>query len=34
MEESCEGVENTGRWPCGVCGLDVDINLMQCTSCH
>ena len=30
----CEGVENTGRWPCGVCGLDVDINLMQCTSCH
>lgn len=34
MEESCEGVENTGKWPCCVCGLDVDINLMQCTSCH
>ena len=32
--ESHKGVQNTARWPCGVCGRGVDKNSIQCTKCH
>jgi len=32
--ESRNGVQNTGRWPCDVCGRGVGINSMQCTNCQ
>ena len=33
-EESHNGVQNTGRWPCGVCGRGVGRNSIQCTKCQ
>jgi len=32
--ESDKGVQNTGRWPCGVCGRCVGGNSIQCTKCQ
>jgi len=29
-EKSRKGVQNTGRWPCGVCGRSVGRNSIQC----
>ena len=26
-------IENTGKWPCGVCGKGVQANSVQCTVC-
>jgi len=31
--ESCKGVQNTGRWPSGVCGRYVGRKSIQCTEC-
>jgi len=27
-------VQKAVRWPCGVCGIGVGSNSIQCTSCH
>ena len=27
-------VQKAARWPCGVCGIGVDGNSIQCTSCQ
>ena len=32
--ESCKEVQNTGRWPCGVCGRGVGRNSIQCPICQ
>jgi len=32
--ESCKGVHNSGRWPCGVCGRAVGRNSVQHASCQ
>ena len=29
--EMHKAVQNTGRWPCGVCGRSVGRNSIQCT---
>jgi len=32
--ESHKGVQNTRRWPCGVCGRGVSRSSVPCTNCH
>jgi len=32
--ESHKGLQNTRRWPCGVCGRGVGRNSIRCTNCQ
>ena len=29
-----QGLQNTRRWPCGVCGRGVGRNSIRCTNCQ